>query len=384
MEIALYLASIGFAGIWFAAVAKQMTQPKKYLQRIINRSYLKHLIAPGELLKESVVFKTGGELLIYNLTEDNARSPRCDFVVYDEEARADRDAYDAGTSILSNSLLGLSFHISTAKKASIFEENYERIKRREIIHEEQFIFIRKWFEISFLLRKKEWYEEEKRIKPGWYFRQEHECSFEHALGAVFTNVDFSPYTDWEKDYIKNEILCSGIDWNPVSGHWLAGIKWAPDFKTVFTMEEHDLGNGYTHEMTTKQYNTIRNYYMRGNTLTVEEGGINEAYVKWLKEKEAENSWSGERLLHYEEWDSQGVNKLNACEFLMQNGILIRCDKLRFPTLAKQIEELSWDEDADTPKLKKDKASSPHALDAFLHAISELNRIDNVIEVGRFY
>jgi len=361
-----------------------MEQPKKYLKLIVERSYLKHLIAPGELLKESVYFKTGGELKIYNLTEDNARSPRSDFVVYDEEARAERDAYNAATSIVSNSLLGLIFHISTAAKASIFEENYDRIKLREIIHDEQFIFKRPWYEISFLERKREWYEEEKRIKPAWYFRQEHECSFELALGAVFKNVDFTPYSDKEKDLIIDQQLCSGIDWNPVAGHWLGGIKWAPDMKSVYVTEVHDLGAGYTHEMTSTQYNTIRPYYTKGNTLVVEEGGINEAYVRWLKERDAEVWSDGSRRLHYEEWDSAGINKLEACEFLMQNGICIRCDEIRFPVLAKQIEDLSWDPDATEPKLKKDKANSPHALDAFLHAISPLNRIDNVIELGAWY
>ena len=117
---------------------------------------------------------------------------------------------------------------------------------------------------------------------------------------------------------------------------------------------------------------------------MEEGGINEAYVRWLKERDVENPWGGERHLHYEEWDSAGLNKLEACEFLMQNGICIRCDKVRFPVLAKQIEDLSWDADATEPKLKKDKANSPHALDGFLHAISVLNRQDNVIELGSWY
>ena len=69
---------------------------------------------------------------------------------------------------------------------------------------------------------------------------------------------------------------------------------------------------------------------------------------------------------------------------MQNGICIRCDENRFPTLKEMIEDCHWDKNAAEPKLAKDPADSPHALDAFLHAISPLNRIDNVIELGAWY
>ena len=384
--IACYLASLGFVGIWFGAAKDQIEQPKKYLKWIIENSYLKFLLSSGEPLKESVKFKNGGELKLKNLTEMNARSSRADFIVYDEEAQADKDAYNAAINILAGSPLGMIFHISTPKKGSQFEENYDRLKRREITTNEQFIFSHTWEDASWLAAKREWYEEQRRILPDWYYRQEHMAEFTQASGAVFKNVDFSPYSDWEKQTIQDQRLCSGVDWNPVAGHWLVAIKWTKDMKTLYVTEAHDIGNGYTHEMTDKQYSTIRTYYIRGNSSTVEEGGINEAYVRWLKEKEAEHLHHDEVNLHYEEWDNQGVNKLNACEFLMQNGILIRCDETRkdLAILAKQIDDLTWDPDATEPKLKKDKANSPHALDAFLHAISKLNWNDNQVEVGRFY
>mgnify|MGYP007065677175 CR=1 FL=1 len=144
MCLALYLASLGFTGIWFASHSKQMEQPKKYMKRIIERSYLKHLIS--DLLKESVQFQTSGELQILNLTEDNARSPRADFVVYDELARAEEDAYNAASSILSNSDLALIINISTPCKATIEEERYDIIKRREIIHNEELVSEKCWYE----------------------------------------------------------------------------------------------------------------------------------------------------------------------------------------------------------------------------------------------
>ena len=379
MLINTYLASLGFTGIWFGAAKDQIEQPKKYLKWVIENSYLKYLIA--ELLKESVTFINGGDLKLKNLTEMNARSSRADFITYDEEAQAEKDAYNAAINILAGSSLGMIFHISTPTKASVFEENHDRLKRRQIIHNEQFIFSHTWEDASWLRAKSDWYDEQRKILPDWYFKQEHEAEFTLALGAVFKNVDFNAY---DPTILENQRLCSGIDWNPVNGHWLVGIKWSRDLKHIYVMEAHDLGNGYTHEMTMTQYNTIKKYYMNKNSLTVEEGGINEAYVKWLKEREAENYSSEDRNLHYEEWDGAGVNKLQAVTYIMQNGICIHCDENRFEVLKKQIEDCHWDASATEPKLAKDPADSPHALDAFLHAISKLNRMDNVVEFGRFY
>ena len=72
MLIALYLASLGFVGIWFGAAKDQIEQPKKYMKWIIENSYLKYMIASDGLLKESVSFKNGGALKLRNLTEMNA------------------------------------------------------------------------------------------------------------------------------------------------------------------------------------------------------------------------------------------------------------------------------------------------------------------------
>jgi hypothetical protein len=387
MEQNLFLSVIGYRGIWFSSGRDQLEQPKIYLRYIIDRSeLLRSQIA--ELLKESVIFKSGGTLKLKNLTELNARSGRADFITYDEEAQADEDAYNAAVSILAGSNLGFVFHISTPAKATIFEKNYDRIKLRERKTGVRLTFRVIWDQASWLRAKKDWYDEQKAIKKAegkeWYFRQEHEASFELPSGAVFQNVRYGTYPDWLMAQVQDQPLLSGIDWNPVSGHWLVGVKFTRDGKNCVIMEEHPLGVGYTHEMSSTIYNNIRPYYMQGNKLMVEDGGINEAFVKWLKEQESKNPWGGERYLRYEEWDSSGVNKLNAVDSLNHYGVCIWVDDLRFPTLAKQIEDLHWDPEATEPKLVKDKADSPHALDAFLHATSPTLRMDNIVEVARFY
>jgi len=385
MEDAIYLAFIGYKGIWFSSGKSQLEQPTEYLAYIIDRSPLiRNSLVKNKILTQSIAFKNGGRLKLRNLTELNARSSRADFIVYDEEAQADEAAFNAAVSILAGSNLGFVFHISTAAKATIFELNHDRILTREGKYGTKNVFYRPWYEVGFLYKKKDWYDEERRIKPGWYFRQEHECSFELPSGAVFKNVIYTPYDKEERENIKNQQLCSGIDWNPVSGHWIVGVKWSEDLKDVYIMEEHDLGTGYTHELTDIQFNTIRTYYSNRNHCTVEDGGINVGYVEWLKAREGEIRRAGDVNLHYEEWDSGGVNKLQAASYIVQNGVCIHCDKERFPVLAKMIEDCHWETDTTEIKIAKDKADSPHALDAFLHAISYKNRMDNQFEIARFY
>lgn len=382
MELALFLAWVGYRGIWFSAGKDQLDQPKQYLKYIIDHSkLLQHDI--DILLKESVSFKNGGRLRLRNLTELNARSSRADFIVYDEEAQADEDAYNAAVSILAGTSLGLVFHISTPVKASVFENNYDRMRLRELKHKYKFVYTRKWYEAGFLAKRSEWYEEEKRIKPGWYFRQEHECSFELPSGAILQNIQYGPYEEWLMNKIKNQPLCSGLDWNPVAGHWIVSGKWTDDMTGFVILGEYPIGNGYTIQMTKQQYQAIRNVYILDKRLVIESGGLNEAYCLWF-EKQRETEGALNQRVSYEEWDSSGINKLNTVEFIITHGITIYCDKRRFPTLAKQIEELHWDPNATEPRIAKDPADSPHALDAFLHAISELNRDDHEVVVERFY
>ena len=323
-------------------------------------------------------------LSLTNLTELNARSARADALFYDEESQADEAAYRAGVSILAGSELGMIFHFSTPVKASIFEENHDRLKRREIISGEQFIFSCTWEDVGFLAKKKEWYEEQRSILPGWYFRQEHEASIELPAGAVFQNVIYDPYPDWVMQAIHNEPLCSGVDWNPASGHTLVSVKWLLRHHAVVVMNEQIFSEGYSRDMKVKEFYRLAKYFTKGNKLVFESGGINEEYVKWFYDMLDETRLNyPEQQFASEEWDNQDVNKLNACNYIMQNGITIYVDEMRFPETASQIEDCHWDEDAkgSNPKLAKDKANSPHYLDGFLHAISEKNRDLDMYEIA---
>ena len=380
MKPALYLSAKGFIGKWFSSGRDQLAQPKKYMDYLVSNSFLKYLV--NEKLKESVTFITGGELVLTNLTELNARSSRGDFIVYDEESQADISAYRAGVSILAGSELGLVFHISTPVKASIFEENHDRLKLRELITGEQFIFSKRWDEVEFLAKKREWYEEQKTIVPGWYFRQEHEASFELPSGAVFQNVIYRDIPSWIQAY-DDTPLCSGIDWNPVAGHWLVGGRWFSDNEAYVIQHAINLGVGYTHQLndpkfpsTAKIYERIRKYFMHDKRVCVEDGGINIAYCDWLRERRAEDSGLRNDYVTYEEWDSAGLNKTNAV--LDLQSVRLYVDELLFPELAKQVRDAHWKEDADKPELAKDKADSPHGLDALLHAVSSSLRRDALL------
>lgn len=348
---------------------------------LVNNSFMKHLIR--EKLKESVTFTNGGELTLSNLTELNARSARADLVGYDEEAQANEDAYNASVNILAGSELAIQGHISTPVKGTKFEQNHDRLKLREITTGEQFIFSRTWEDAFWLSSKREWYDEQKRILPGWYFRQEHEASFELPMGAVFQNVEYGRVPDWLMDAVEDEPNRSGLDWNPVAGHIVGDIKWTKDLKHIVVTGEANLGQGYAVEMTMNQWDVIKTKASFGNHLNYECSGLNEEYVKWLNKMKSTFNYPDQNW-HSEEWDSLGINKLKIATFIIQNAICIWVDKVRFPKTAKQIEDLAWDPESPVPRLKKDKASSPHYIDAFLHAASEENRRDTKITFGDWY
>lgn len=392
---ALYLASLRvdtwqgmgrLRGYWYSTSEDQLDQPREYFDHILDHSFLRYCIRRRKAT--FVLFKNYGKLKLTILTPKKARSGRADFVKYDEEAglkgKKEKELYDASVGVLSGTWFGFIGHISTPCKATKFEDNHDKCKRLEYRTGRVHTFKIPWWEIAFLAKNKEFYEEEERTKPRWWYLQEYCAEFTLPSGAVFQNVVYGKYPDWLMAQLQHEPLMSGLDWNPVSGHWIASIKFTPDMKNVVILEERPLGKGYTHELSNEMFALIKEYYIKNKRLVVEDGGINEAYVKWLKEMRSKNPYYGPEHLRYEEWDVAGVNKMNAVEFLVVKGITIWIDNTRFPVLAKQIQDLHWDPDSKEPKLFKDPADSPHAMDAFLHAISRLNRIDSQIEVGRFY
>ena len=191
--------------------------------------------------------------------------------------------------------------------------------------------------------------------------------------------------------IRHEPKLSGVDWNPAAGHCLGSIKWIPNHNAVVVVGEVNLGAGYAIELKSdkgvKMFMAIAPYFTKGNRIVLEDGGINVPFIKWFTEmldltrlSDAPQQW------RREEWDNQDVAKMAACTFVIQHGITIYVDKVRFPETAKQIGDAHWDEEAkgSNPKLAKDRANSPHWVDTFLHAISKKNRDESQIEMGVFY
>ena len=92
----------------------------------------------------------------------------------------------------------------------------------------------------------------------------------------------------------------------------------------------------------------------------------------------------EQNWHSEEWDSQGVNKQKIVNFIIQRGVCIWVDEIRFPDTAKEIRDCRWDPESEKPKLLKKAASSPHYLESYLHAASEENRRDTKFTFEEWY
>ena len=382
--LALYLCYLGYDVIFFAAQESQIRKPQQYLADFIDRSFLQYLV--GEQAKRSVYFEGGGSVQLLNLTEKQARSPRADCIIFDEEAQADINAYRASDGIMKSSQLGLKVHCSTPIKGSIFEENCDNLKKREKKYKQPLVLERKCWDIKFLMKNRAQYEAEKEyydsIGMGWFFRQENECTFENPHGAIFRSViydseDINKYIEQNNLVFTDNLFC-GLDWNPVAGHYIVAGRWSRDKTAFLVYNVLCLKMGYSHEMSRDNYLQISPYMTDGNKLGVEAGGINEAHCDMLRKHMGDGSIIPKQVW-FEEWDSSGKNKYNAVMNLISKMLLI--DKSKFGVLAKEVSEAHWDDKSTEPKLYKNPSDSPHALDALLHAVSP--ELDRTYRVGSF-
>ena len=164
VKFCLYLIYLGFEVIYFTANASQMERPKIYMKDLINRSFLKWCISDkNNLKKESVEFDGSGLLTIVNLTESKAISPRADVIVFDEERKADPDAYNNTHGIFADTDIGFTLHISTAEKGTIFEDNTDYLLQQEPLDDELYVMKTLLYDVSFLWdKRREHYEKLKK------------------------------------------------------------------------------------------------------------------------------------------------------------------------------------------------------------------------------
>lgn len=370
-------------GYWFSTSEDQLDQPKEYFDYIIENSFLRFITK--KKTNTLVRFKHGGKLKLSILTKKKVRSGRGDFVTVDEEAQAEEAFYNACIGIISGSVFGFVSHISTPQKATVFETNHDKLRRREYTTKQKLVYLKPWWDIAFLERNRAFYEEEKKTKPDWWYRQEYCAEFTLPMGAVFQNVVYDVYDLINNRYelkiplILDKRIVSGLDWNPVSGHWLAGGVWTENQQGFLVTHAVPIAVGYSYKLQQEAYLKIKEYAIHRKRLCMESGGINEEYVSWFKDWFGRDKAKRDVHVLYEDWDSSGINKTNAVLSMLDKTIYV--DRMRFPELAKQIEDSQWDKDADTPKLKKDPVNSPHALDAFLHGINK--RLLSDISLKRF-
>lgn len=325
-----------------------MKQPMKYLHTLCNHTFLKY--AYDHLLLESVTFKNSGSLDILNLTEDTARSRRGDVSYYDELARADEKAFHASEPVLSVSKLAKTIYGSTPAKGTIFETIVKRLQS-----ENKVVLQRKWDECSFIDR--EFIQRQKASTPGWFFRQEYECSFEAPQGLVFTNVTFGPFT--LPDITKP--VNFGVDWNPRAGHYVVGSQWSADYTANYCVYEENLGVNldkvFLRLVTIMQTNPQ-------SSMEIEDGGTNmgycDAFYKYLRD----NNLKLSSRVRRREWDSAGKNKMQSITVLLPIVIFSR-DSVQSNDLADWLGKAHWAEESTQPQLEKD--ADQHPLDAYLHS-----------------
>lgn len=387
MNLSLYLAYLGLNVIWYSATASNMEQPKLYFRLLVETTFLRYCVA-GEKTKTFVEFQGGGSLRILNLTPGTSIAFRADVVIYDEEAKMIQENIDSSDYVTAVSLYALRIHCSTPIRNSPFHHNYTRLSRDQTMNGMQQVFKRTWEDIGFLNRKRAWYEakREKAIREGtlWHFEQENECKFTTPSGKVFHNVvyDKGQFPQRVLDILENPDIHhkhSGIDWNPAEHHRLGGGVWIGDGREEFVVtHDIDLGPGYTHELKNSMWNAITPYMVSDNTLIIEDGGINIAFVKWFGEK-LETFQNQSVNYHAEPWDTEGKNKMESAMTIMNSTLYL--DEIEFPEMASEFQSAHWDKGATEPRLAKNKANSPHRLDTILHAVSELGRGEFYMYIG---
>lgn len=365
--VLLWYAYHGYAAIFWCSQASQMKQPMKYLKQIVNGCFLKYAMVPGKLLTQSVEFKNGGSLFIGNLTEENARSPRCDIKYFDEKALADEKAVDASEPELSVSNIAKIIHGSTPQKGSVFEDDYNRLLKAG-----KPILRWQWWQIPFMNLNVIKRALDKG--PAWWFRQEYDTSFEAPSGKVFNNVifgDFSHLLDSQhKRAWMRKVMHFGLDWNPVAGHYLVGSRWSDDYSSNMVLYEENLGVN-TKEVILRIIELLKQNPK--SLLEIEDGGTNTGYCEMFF-RELEVMYEKKQIdkatlimiedrVYRREWDTMGRNKMKSITLLLPR--IIYCNELLTPEVARWLDIATWDKDSPEPKLLKDPEQ--HPLDGYLHS-----------------
>jgi hypothetical protein len=350
----LYIASLGFHSVCYVAEADMLTQPKAYMKQLIQNSFLRYKVS--DWLKESVTFNNGGLYELLNLTEGKARSRRVDWLYYDEEAQAIQEALDAAEGTLSVSKLGCIRHGSTPVRGSPFDVTIQRL-----LKEGYPVMIRPWQQLAHL--NPAHIERMRKKLPGWFFRQEYECSFEAPQGRVFENVTRGSYdlskliNNYQRTYTHY-----GLDWNPRAGHYLVGSRWNDEYTKCFVISERNCGTDMN-TVITSIINMLEQY--PNALLEMEDGGTNsgycEAFFTLCHERHIPSQITNR--CYRRPWDSAGKNKHKSITLLMGSQIYVDPDIT--PEVASWLDIAHWDEKSTEPKLEKDP--DQHALDGFLHS-----------------
>lgn len=360
MIVGVYYAYLGFHVIFWSAQASMMDQPKEYMDTLTSNNFLADCIT--DKVKTAITFDTGGWIKIKNLTEKQARSPRCDLEIFDEEAQVDEAAYNASSPVLSVSKLKKIIHLSTPVKGSIFEENYIRLKE-----EGKPCLIMRWDQCAHMNQDAEFIYKELKTKPRWWVRQEYFCSFEAPSGRVFENVIYGAFdlTTLSSNYSRTHVHY-GVDWNPVVGHYIVGSRYSDDYNSLFVIMEKNLGNDIKSVCTQILDLLAKDEH---SLCELEDGGVNTGYCDSFFQYAYELSSTNPKLktvlnrISRRPWDSAGLNKHKSITNLLP--VIIKCDNRLTPNVSYWLSSASWDKNSSQPKLEKD--SDQHPLDALLHS-----------------
>lgn len=347
--LAVFYVTMGFRVRWFTANTKQMRAARMWFFQ--NPFFIKyntqqseiHIIGQEHILTYAVLASHG------NVTGDEG-----DCLFFDEGGDYDLDLkvysnYEDARAFLANSEFAHILHFSTpARYSALFEAN-ETLEALEIKLQSQFIFTRDYLWCPWTKKERALDEAARNPQDPYFFQKNYLCLWVVYGGAVFNSTD---YLDIRNPLVSPELLNmwktieptqGGVDWNgEQTQHYLGLIAYTD--KYIFVKDEIKFWG----------YDTLKDWHKKVR-LELE---YNDPFSNQYGDDALDEGVEGA----YEGWDND--MKMERLRQIKKRTVIL--DKVRAPTLWRNLQEAAYDNKQRLPTLKK--LSNQHGLDWLMHAM----------------
>lgn len=342
--------------VWFAAGEDQLEQAIDYFKqsRFVDKVF-----------KQRVYLKNGNKIKIRIATPKQAKSPRADFVFFDEEQDMDIKIYGDILGTMATSPNAKKLHMGTTLVGTQLHKNFERLDPLGLVFEHH-------------IDECVWVDEEEALEtyagqPDEVIQSQLYCRWVQPGGKVFKDVEVRDLTEDEYKMVLPGHYY-GIDPNPKSGHALVRTRYLGNYDEPYAiyidaeLSSKDLEKIY--DSNKKDTHLLADWILQHLyyfTYYEIEGQHGEELYKLLEELVEDENSEYMRNLFYQNvqliyWDEK--NKMRRVYKLRQNKIIInpKCEETAY-----HVNHIYWD--PKDPKGKIQKNPDMHFADGFLHSPS---------------